>query len=80
MDFTAAADYKCTVVYLHSLGTLESEAFPVFVQGNFFYFHFHFHFLISVILSSYEVQMVVYAFSSRLIVDENLNCQNLINK
>ncbi|XP_063680025.1 uncharacterized protein LOC134815420 [Bolinopsis microptera] len=33
VDFTAAADYKCTVVYLHSLGTLESEAFPVFVQG-----------------------------------------------
>ena len=36
VEFAAAAGYKCTVVYQHSLGTLESPVYPVFVQGNLY--------------------------------------------
>ena len=34
VDFTASADYKCGVVYQHSLGSLESPAFSLFVRGE----------------------------------------------
>ncbi|KAL5258468.1 hypothetical protein ACHWQZ_G009090 [Mnemiopsis leidyi] len=33
VDFSATADYKCVVVYDHSLGSLESPAFSLFVRG-----------------------------------------------